>query len=184
MRVVGGSAKGVRLAPVPRGVRPVSDMAREGVFSSLGDRVAGVRVLDLFAGTGAMAIEALSRGAEHAVLVERARPAVRAIRENLRRTRLERAADVVVADARSFLTKDDNRTTPFGLVLLDPPYEAPDDVVRDTLEALAAGWVAGHSWRAVLTRPKTASTPVIPVHWVAARRLGYGDTLVLIFQEA
>jgi len=61
VRVIGGSAKGVRLGPVPRGVRPVSDMAREGVFSSLGAAVRGASVLDLYAGTGAMAIEALSR---------------------------------------------------------------------------------------------------------------------------
>ena len=80
VRVVAGTAKGVRLAPVPRGVRPVSDMAREGVFSSLGELVRGARVLDLYAGTGAMAIEALSRGAEHAVLVERDRAALRTIR--------------------------------------------------------------------------------------------------------
>ena len=88
VRVVAGTAKGVRLAPVPRGVRPVSDMAREGVFSSLGELVRGARVLDLYAGTGAMAIEALSRGAEHAVLVERDRAALRTIRENVARARV------------------------------------------------------------------------------------------------
>ena len=71
MRVVAGSAKGVRLAPVPRGVRPVSDAAREGVFSSLAEHVPGAQVLDLYAGTGAMGVEALSRGADRAVLVER-----------------------------------------------------------------------------------------------------------------
>ena len=67
MRVIAGTAKGTRLAPVPPGVRPVSDRVREGVFSSLGDRVPGASVLDLFAGTGAMGIEALSRGAGRAV---------------------------------------------------------------------------------------------------------------------
>ena len=77
MRVIAGTAKGVRLGPVPRGVRPVSDMAREGVFSSLAAEVPGTRVLDLYAGTGAMAIEALSRGAEHATLVERDRARAR-----------------------------------------------------------------------------------------------------------
>jgi 16S rRNA (guanine(966)-N(2))-methyltransferase RsmD len=88
VRVVAGSAKGVRLGPVPRGVRPVSDAAREGVFSSLAELVPGALVLDLYAGTGAMAIEALSRGAEHAVLVERNRAAVRTIRDNLERAKV------------------------------------------------------------------------------------------------
>jgi len=82
VRVIAGTAKGVRLGPVPRGVRPVTDRAREGVFSSLGTGVPGARVLDLYAGTGAMAIEALSRGAEHATLVERDRAAVGAIRDS------------------------------------------------------------------------------------------------------
>ena len=114
MRVIAGSAKGVRLGPVPRGVRPVSDMAREGVFSSLGPDVAGGRVLDLYAGTGAMAIEALSRGAEHATLVERDRAALGAIRDNLARARVAEAADVVASDVLPFLTRDDN-----GLVGID-----------------------------------------------------------------
>src|SRR4029450_12685054 len=75
VRVIAGTAKGVRLGPAPRGVRRVSDRAREGVFSSLGAGVPGTRVLDLYAGTGAMAIEALSRGAEHATAGARDRGA-------------------------------------------------------------------------------------------------------------
>ena len=67
MRIIAGSARGTRLALVPQGVRPVSDRAREGMFSSLSNDVPGARVLDLFAGTGAVGLEALSRGAEHAV---------------------------------------------------------------------------------------------------------------------
>ncbi|MGH2637663.1 MAG: RsmD family RNA methyltransferase, partial [Actinomycetota bacterium] len=74
MRVIAGSAKGVRLGPVPSGVRPVSDRAREGLFSSLAARLPGALVLDLFAGTGALGIEALSRGADRAVFVERLGP--------------------------------------------------------------------------------------------------------------
>src|SRR5437870_4701497 len=86
VRVVAGSAKGVRLAPVPAGTRPMSDRAREGLFSSLGGFVEGAHVLDLFAGTGAIGIEALSRGASGAVFVDSGPAAVKAITENLRRT--------------------------------------------------------------------------------------------------
>src|SRR5438093_3582697 len=101
MRVIGGEAKGTRLAPVPRGTRPASDRAREGFFSSLGDRVRGARVLDLFAGTGAMGIEALSRGAEHATFVDSSPAAIATVRDNLRRTGLAERASVLRRPARA-----------------------------------------------------------------------------------
>ena len=184
MRIVAGSARGIRLAPVPKGVRPVSDTAREGVFSSLGALVDGARVLDLYAGTGAMGLEALSRGAEHAVLVERDRSAVRAIRENLERTRLAELAEVVRADVTRFVTRDDKKRDRFDLVLVDPPYATPPEQVQGVLAELARGWLAGEGARVVLTRPTRSSTLVIPVHFAVARRLTYGDTLVLIIREA
>jgi 16S rRNA (guanine966-N2)-methyltransferase len=183
VRVIAGSAKGVRLGPVPRGVRPVSDMAREGVFSSLGPEVAGARVLDLYAGTGAMAIEALSRGAEHATLVERDRAALGAIRDNLARARVEEAANVVSSDVLPFLTRDDNHLEGIDLVLADPPYAMEQADLEALVAAIAAVGLSGPAWRVVLTRPKRSSTPVIPLHWLAARRLSYGDTLVFIFRE-
>jgi len=183
VRVIAGTAKGVRLAPVPRGVRPVSDMAREGVFSSLGSGVPGARVLDLYAGTGAMAIEALSRGAQHAVLVERDRSALGAIRENLGRARVVGDAVVVASDVLRFLTRDDDPLAGFDIVFADPPYAMEQGELDALVSAIAAGGLAGPSWRVVLTRPKQAFTPVIPLHWFAARRLSYGDTLVFIFRE-
>ncbi len=100
MRVIAGSAKGMRLGPVPPGVRPVSDRAREGLFSSLAPEVPEARVLDLFAGTGAMGIEALSRGAAHAVFVDRAYEASAAVHDNLDRTRLADRATVVTQGRR------------------------------------------------------------------------------------
>jgi 16S rRNA (guanine966-N2)-methyltransferase len=159
-------------------------MAREGLFSSLGPAVDGAHVLDLYAGTGAMGIEALSRGAERAVLVERNRVAVRAIRENLERTRLADRADVRQGEVSRMLIGDDKFGGPFDLVLADPPYAAPAEEVASVLAALAGGWLAPGGWTVALTRPKGAGEPNLPVHWLAARRLSYGDTLVLIFQEA
>lgn len=184
MRIVAGSAKGVRLAPVPRGVRPVADAAREGVFSSLSEFVPGARVLDLYAGTGAMAIEALSRGAEHAVLVERDRTAVRVIRENLGRAKLGDRAEVVASDVRSFVSVHSDVASGTDLVFLDPPYAIDQAELEAVLVALGSGTSSEAARRVVLTRPKKSSTPVIPVHWLPARRLTYGDTLVLIFREA
>jgi 16S rRNA (guanine966-N2)-methyltransferase len=183
VRVIAGTAKGVRLAPVPRGVRPVSDVAREGLFSSLGPAVAGARVLDLYAGTGALGIEALSRGAAEAVFVERSPAALRAIRENLRRTRLTDRAVVVGLDVRAFLTRQERNGAPFDLVLADPPYDLPASELEGVLSELARGWLAP-GWTVVLTRRKGSSMPVVPLHWAPARRLEYGDTLVLLLREA
>jgi 16S rRNA (guanine966-N2)-methyltransferase len=177
--VIAGSAKGVRLGAVPPGVRPVSDRAREGLFSSIGRRVLGAAVLDLFAGTGALGIEALSRGAERATFVERAPPAVRAIRENLARTALVYEARVITAEAASFLRRADRPGAPYDLVFADPPYE---DRVETLLPSLAGGWLA-EGWTVVLTRPARSSTHVIPVDWALARRLVYGDSLVFLYRE-
>lgn len=184
MRVVAGSAKGVRLAPVPKGVRPVSDRAREGLFSSLGERVRGARVLDLYAGTGALGVEALSRGAAEAVFVERDRAAVDALRRNLELTRLGARAVIVGVDVRRFVTRDDKNGAPFDLVLADPPYDLGGSELHDVLAELAGGWLAPEGWTVVLTRRRGSSMPVIPVHWAPARRLEYGDTLVLLLREA
>ncbi|MFM7717910.1 MAG: 16S rRNA (guanine(966)-N(2))-methyltransferase RsmD [Actinomycetota bacterium] len=175
MRVIAGTAKGVRLAPVPAGTRPVSDMAREGLFSSLGEDVADARVLDLWAGTGALAIEALSRGATSAVLVERGRSALAAIAENLRRAHVADRARVVRGDAVRFLPPAGE--LPYDLVFLDPPYEEGPEALDPVLARLAGGLPEGAT--IVLTRASRSSTPVIPVPWAITRRLEYGDTLVL-----
>jgi 16S rRNA (guanine(966)-N(2))-methyltransferase RsmD len=183
MRVIAGSAKGTRLGPVPPGVRPVSDRAREGLFSSLGDAVVGARVLDLYAGVGSLGIEALSRGAERAVFVERHRAAIRALRGNLERTRVSSRADVVAGDVLRFVRGDDNRASRFEVVLADPPYDEPPERVDALLAGLELGRLTGR-WRVALTRRTGSSTPVIPVHWLLSRGLEYGDTAVLIFREA
>ena len=181
MRIVAGSAKGVRLAPVPQGVRPVSDRAREGLFSSLGSEVPGARVLDLFAGTGALGIEALSRGAEHAVFVERAPAAAATLYENLELARVAERATVVPRAVRPFL--DGATEAPFDLVFLDPPYDMGSPELDETLQALADGPLLDEGWTVVLTRAKTSSTHVIPLHWSAARELRYGDSLLTLYVE-
>ncbi len=122
MRVIAGELKGRPLV-APRGwrVRPTSDRVREAVFSALGDRVAGARVLDLFCGTGALAIEAISRGAESAVLVDRdTRPAL----GNVESLGLRERCELVRADAGRWLEKRvaDPSETRFDLVFVDAPY--------------------------------------------------------------
>jgi 16S rRNA (guanine966-N2)-methyltransferase len=182
VRVIAGSAKGVRLVKVPAGVRPVSDRAREGLFSSLGAEVEGARLLDLYSGTGALGIEALSRGALHATLVERAGSAVAAIMQNLARADVGDRAEVVAAEVGSFLSRNDKRTTPFDLVFADPPYGLGSPELEGTLALLGRGWLRPDRWTVVLTRGKQSSTYVIPVDWVLARRLEYGDSLVALYR--
>jgi 16S rRNA (guanine966-N2)-methyltransferase len=177
--VIAGSAKGVPLGPVPRGVRPVSDRAREGIFSSLGEAVRGARVLDLFAGTGAMAIEALSRGADRATLVERDRAALRAIADNLERTRLGDRASVRAVDVSRFVR---DRGGAFDLLFVDPPYDLGSEELSALLDGVL-GSLAAREATAVVTRRKQSSMHVIPVHWAVARRLDYGDTVVLILRR-
>src|SRR5436190_17141809 len=147
VRVIAGSARGRRLV-VPEGdhVRPTKDMVREAMFSALDARGAIVDafVLDLFAGTGALAIEALSRGAERAVLVEHDQLARGAIASNLKTLGFDDAAKLVGIDAKRFVHGAPPADAPFDLVFIDPPYNATgDDDVVELLTALEApGWLA------------------------------------------
>jgi 16S rRNA (guanine966-N2)-methyltransferase len=183
MRVIAGSAKGMRLGPVPPGVRPVSDRAREGLFSSLALEIPDARVLDLYAGTGAMGIEALSRGAEHAVFVDRAYQACAAIHDNLDRTRLADRATVVTQEVSAFVAQASEADGSFDLVLLDPPYDVASSDLEEVLAGLGPGALSDQGWTVVLTRGFKSSTPVIPVHWAVARQLRYGDSFVILYRE-
>ncbi len=152
-----------------------------------------------------MGIEALSRGASHAMFVERSPTAVAAIHGNLERTHLAGAARVVTADAGRFLragpgtgTGAGSRSgrldpTPEGplLVFLDPPYDRPAKELEGLLELLDARWLGRPSerpraqggWKVCLTRPARSSTLVVPIGWVVARRLEYGDNLVICYRR-
>ena len=172
MRVVGGVAGGRRLlAPAGRKVRPTSERVREALFNSLGslDAVAGARVVDLFAGTGALGIEALSRGATSATFVDADARAVAAIEENLRVTGLGERARVVHADVMRFLgglAADDQ--PPFDIAFADPPYAfdgwpALLDMVPARLVAVEARTHVGMGER-----------------WHPLRSRRYGDTVVTL----
>jgi 16S rRNA (guanine966-N2)-methyltransferase len=167
---------------VPRGTRPVSDRAREGLFSSLGGGVAGARVLDLYAGTGALGLEARSRGAAAATFVDHDRAATAAIRDNLARTGLDRA-EVVTADVERFLRRTDVSAAQADLVFLDPPYELESSALGRVLAKLDGRALSGSGWTVVLTRGDRNPTHVIPLHWKLARRLSYGDSLVFLYRE-
>src|SRR5215467_6928310 len=120
MRVIAGSAGGVRLAVPKRGVRPTMDRVKGAIFSSLGDAIVRARVLDLFAGTGALGIEALSRGAAAAVFVEEDRQSAEVLEKNLTKTKLK--GRIRNQDVFDFLRRTLN-TGEFQIIFADPPYE-------------------------------------------------------------
>jgi 16S rRNA (guanine966-N2)-methyltransferase len=174
VRVVGGQLGGRRLKAVPgRETRPTSDRVREALFGVLGERVVGARVLDLFAGTGALAIEALSRGASSAVLVEPAAPAVAIIRANLDALDLNDRVKVRRTRAEVYLRTQ--RDGPFDLALLDPPYAAPVGLVAGLLGRLARTALAPGAL-VVVEAAAPVEAPPWPPGLVPEPPRRYGDT--------
>ncbi|MGE5528219.1 MAG: 16S rRNA (guanine(966)-N(2))-methyltransferase RsmD [Patescibacteria group bacterium] len=183
MRVIAGRFGGRRLKrPVRLDLRPTSDRVRESLFNILGPRVAGATVLDLFAGTGGLGIEALSRGASRAIFVERDRRAGDLIRRNLAMLGLGSGEAEVrgepVADALAALAACGCR---FDLVLADPPYGA--GAARDTLASLARGGLVSPGGLAVLEHAAKESIPA-PDGMILVDRRGYGDTALSFFKPA
>lgn len=124
MRVVAGKARSLQLMTVPgQDVRPTTDRIKETLFNMITNEVPGSRFLDLFAGSGGIGIEALSRGAEHAVFVDKNRSAVQCIRKNLEHVKLSADAIVLQMDAVSAIAQMELKKEVFDLVFMDPPYD-------------------------------------------------------------
>jgi 16S rRNA (guanine966-N2)-methyltransferase len=179
MRIIAGEFKGRRLAAVKGRIRPTSDKVREAIFSILGTVVRQAKVLDLFAGTGALSLEALSRGAADAVLVEENTAALSVLRQNLETLGIEERARVLALPVSGALRKLAAQGTQFNLIFLDPPYGR--GLALNTLEALqdsgllqpAASIVAEHSHR------ETLPEQVGRLRLSQCRR--YGDTQVAFY---
>ncbi len=171
MRVISGTARGRRLvAPEGASTRPTPDRVREATFNALGSlgAVVDATVLDLFAGSGALGIEALSRGAAHVTFVDHDRAARTAMEANLATTGLGDRATVVTGPVDRFLRDAGDRR--WDLALLDPPYDHPDDAWLDLLDALPADL-------AVLESDRELEPPF---GWEVLRSKRYGRTNVLI----
>ena len=175
-RIVAGTHRGRRLAvPAGAGTRPTSDRAREGRFSSLQTLVEldGAAVLDLYAGSGALGLEALSRGAATAVLVERDPRALAVLRANV--ADLGLPARVVDADVSRYLA---GPPSPYDVVLLDPPYDADVDPVLATLDP----WLAQDAVVVVERRTRGAA-PSAPDGWEPLRSRKYGEATLWYFRR-
>jgi 16S rRNA (guanine966-N2)-methyltransferase len=183
-RIIAGEAGGRRLAVPPgEAVRPTSDRVKESVFSALGPgRLVGARVLDLYAGTGALGLEALSRGAAEALLVDRDKAAAAAIRANIDTLGFDGRAvlrQIPVSSLLAGRTPDE----PFDLALLDPPYETSAADVEEVLRLLVEGeWVTPD---ATMVVERAAGSPPLgwPAGWGSTWERCYGDTLVLFAQQ-
>jgi len=180
LRVIAGSLRGRRLvAPAGESVRPTKDIVREAVFSALVARgaVADAAVLDLYAGTGALGIEAVSRGAARAVFVERDAAALAAITQNVEQLGLGGRARIVRLDVARFLAGPLPAEAPFDLVLADPPYDTSDADVGALIQALTApGWLTDDALVTV-ERPTRAGSD-LPDRFRARWERTFGDTLV------
>jgi 16S rRNA (guanine966-N2)-methyltransferase len=190
MRIIGGTAGGVVLrAPKGFDVRPTPDLVRQAVFNSLGARVTGARVLELFAGTGALSLECLSRGAESAVCVEKSSRHASFIRANLEMCRIPKSSlDVRVQDAFVAIRQLAADSQHYDLVLADPPYGEKNTSRRSTsfaqqllddhdlpkLPAPGGLFVLGHTKRDTLE---------IPPVWNEVKMLKHGDTVMRFLQS-
>ena len=177
MRIVAGSRRGHRIA-APKGAvtRPTSDRVREALFSIVG-QVDGAAVLDLFAGSGALGLEALSRGAASCVFVERDREAARVIQANLEKLRLT-GATVVAREVASALRDDHARGRRYDLVVADPPYEDWETHAK-TLGELLPDVLADDALVVVETADRVQ--PELPLDLVTTRR--YGSARVTVFSR-
>ncbi|MFQ5707245.1 MAG: 16S rRNA (guanine(966)-N(2))-methyltransferase RsmD [bacterium] len=158
MRVIAGTKKGVRLSVVKvPWIRPTSDSVKELIFNVLGDEVESSLVLDLFAGTGSLGIEALSRGAAKAIFIEKTREAQRLIENNLRKTRLTNKAEVLKTSTEMACKKLSKQEIVFDLIFADPPYgrrlasQTLTLVAQFHLLAAQGRLVIEHSFREVLS---------------------------------
>jgi 16S rRNA (guanine966-N2)-methyltransferase len=172
MRVTGGRLGGRRLVAPPKGVRPTADRVRESLFARLLD-LDGVNVLDLYAGTGALGIEALSRGAAHVVFVERSNASLSALRRNLLALELDDCTRVVRGDVRSALRRLAGERMRFDLVLADPPYD--DRAIAAPLALLVSGGLLAPGATVVVERSRRHPLPAVSgLVSLGSRR--YGDT--------
>ena len=179
MRVIAGTLKGRRLdAPTWEGLRPTSDKLRETLFNVLAPRIEGARVLDLYAGTGAIGIEALSRGAAAVTFVESDRRAQALIAENLSRCGVEGGYAIIrAAAARAVETLGASPTfVPFDIILLDPPYEQPAASALAGLDRLLSP-----DGVLVLEHARRADTPLTSGALTRTRHLRAGDSALSFY---
>ena len=179
MRVITGSARGRRLKDLPGlDTRPTTDKVKESIFNIVQFDVEGRRVLDLFAGTGQLGIDALSRGAEKCVFVDRSREAVKVVKENVTSTGFENQSQVIQGDGVSFLTSCREK---FGLIFLDPPYAA--DLLEKALLKIAEIDIVAENGIIVCESALDKILPQLPAPYEMGRDYRYGKIKLTLYHR-
>ncbi len=182
MRIVAGLAKGRKIeAPKGMDVRPTTDRVREALFSSIAFRTKGALVLDLFAGTGALGLEALSRGAASCVFVDSSRKSVALIKSNIAACGFERNVQIIERDALIALRHLKSKGVAFDLVFLDPPYAGP--MLEKTLLALAANSLLAED-ALVVAEHLNDRPPTLPDGLSITSTKRYGNTALSFVQRS
>lgn len=180
MRVITGSARGKRLKELEgMETRPTTDRVKESIFNIVQFDIEGRNVLDLFAGTGQLGIEALSRGADHCAFVDVRKEAAALIRQNLETTGLIGRASVAQVDFTAFLTGCKEK---FGLVFLDPPYAS--GLLQKALETIAAIDIVTENGIIICESTLEAVLPELPAPYVKSREYRYGKIKVTTYRRA
>ena len=183
LRVVAGVQKGRRLKqPVGPGLRPTSARVKEALFSIISERLSNAQVLDLYAGTGALGLEALSRGAREVVFVENQESSINVLRENIQHCSLSECSTIVAEDVETFLITppSPHDTTTFDLVFVDPPYEISN--LEPLLSKLDATQRVTRSGFVVVEHFKKTLLPLQTGQLQQWRQSRYGDTMLSFYQ--
>ncbi len=177
MRVISGTSKGRKLStPKRSSLRPTSDRVKESLFDILGTKVEAKIVLDLFAGTGNLGIEALSRAAKKAVFVEKNREAVRLVEKNLSLCKMQDRSEVLLKGADDAISSLKRRRESFDLIFMDPPYEK--GLVERTLNQLAQARIFHEDSLLVVEHHHREPLPHLSVQWRLVRQRRIGDTVL------
>ncbi len=178
VRIIGGTRRGQRVRfPGVRGLRPTPERQRETLFNWLAAEVAGTHCLDLFAGSGVLGFEALSRGATHVHAVDASKTAIRALADNATRLDLDEHVTPIRMPAVRFLQ---GSPTAFDVVFLDPPYTQPAVAERAMALLRSHGWLSADA-RVYVEFERTGALPEVPAGWSCLRRQAAGNALGLLY---
>jgi 16S rRNA (guanine(966)-N(2))-methyltransferase RsmD len=177
MRIISGTSKGRKLVtPRSQSLRPTSDRVKESIFNILQDEIVGKVVLDLFAGTGNLGIEALSRGAKKTIFVEKGRQALRLIQRNLTQFGLEERSEILPKDANRAIGILKQKGESFDLILMDPPYEK--GLIQRTLMKLNSYPIYHKDSILVIEHDRREPLSTVMDGWNLIRQRRIGDTLI------
>ncbi len=181
MRIIAGWARGrVLKGPSREGIRPTADRVREAIFNILGQWLDGLTILDLFAGTGAMALEALSRGAKSAVLVDHSRESISICKENIDQLEMSNLASVVCASVAPATLEKLRKYGSFDLIFADPPYRHSSN---DVLNAIASVDLLNKNGRLVIEHDKRVALPGLVTNLELREDRRFGDTVVSFYRK-